>query len=86
MSNSESQIIHVFPKNQDEEIQLALKKYNDQYYIDFRIWFHSEKFKDVRPTQKGVYFSIESLGEFRKGIEKLWAVADALTKASGPES
>ena len=85
MSNSTRQVIHSFLKKQDEEIQLALKKYNGQFYIDFRIWFKSPEFKDLRPTQKGVYFSIESIGEFRKGIEKLWAAADRLTESGGSD-
>ncbi len=69
--NGETHLIHSFPKSEGEEIQLALKKFKGKYYIDLRIWFQVEKGGELKPTKKGVFFSIEQMPQLQRGVERL---------------
>ena len=71
MPEQGTHIIHTFPRNEGEEIQLALRKYKGRYYIDLRLWFQNEKGTAFRPTRKGVFFSIDHLSDFQKAVDSL---------------
>ena len=76
MSNQDSRIIHAFSKNEGEEIQLALRKYNGKYYIDLRLWYQTPEHPVYKPTRKGVFFPIERFSDLRKGVEQLAKVIE----------
>lgn len=76
MESQETHPIYAFPKNQDEEVRIEVRKYKGKYYIDLRIWFKSEKGDVYRPTKKGVIFSFDQYAELRKGVERLTKAAE----------
>ena len=79
MEDQESLLVYSFPRGRGEEYQMYLRKYNSKYYADVRIWF-SPNPKDVplRPTHKGVSFSVHQLPELSKGLERLLKAAEKL--------
>ena len=76
MQDQETYPIHSFSKNQDEEIRISIRKYKGRHFIDLRLWFESKKGEEYRPTKKGVFFSIEQLPEFKRGIDRLFKAAE----------
>lgn len=76
MQTQETYPIHSFNKNQDEEIRISVKKYKGRHFIDLRLWFESKKGDGYHPTKKGVFFSIEHLPEFKRGIDRLLKAAE----------
>lgn len=85
MDNQESYPIHSFPKNNDEEVRLSVRKFKGKYYIDLRIWYHPENEEVFRPTKKGVFFSLEQVMELKKGVERLLKAAEKFKTAKEPE-
>lgn len=71
MQTQETYPIHTFNKNLDEEIRISIRKYKGRCFIDLRLWFESKKDKEYHPTKKGVFFPLEQLPEFKKGIDRL---------------
>ena len=76
MQDQETYPIHSFSKNQDEEIRLSVRKYKGRHFIDLRLWFQSEKGGEYRPSKKGVFFSVEYLPEFKRGVDRLLKAAE----------
>ncbi|MDP3920858.1 MAG: transcriptional coactivator p15/PC4 family protein [Candidatus Omnitrophota bacterium] len=71
MQANESQVIHTFPKSSDEDIQLSLRHYKERLYIDIRIWFQSRDGAGMRPSKKGVHFTVERLADLERGVAEL---------------
>lgn len=75
MSNeqAETHLIHAFPKGNDQEIHIAMRKYEGKYYIDLRQWFQSREGDEnsLKPTKKGIIFPMERLPEFKEGVDRL---------------
>ena len=76
MESQETHPIYSFPKNQDEEVRLEVRKYKGKYYIDLRVWFKGESSEVYRPTKKGVIFGLDQYSELRKGVDRLAKAAD----------
>ncbi|MDD5670640.1 MAG: transcriptional coactivator p15/PC4 family protein [Candidatus Omnitrophica bacterium] len=74
MQTEESQLIHAFSKGNNERIQMAVRKYNDRYYVDLRIWYQTKEDPAFRPTKKGLSFLIDYLPEMSQGVERLLRV------------
>ncbi len=82
----ELRLIHSFDRNDNESVQLFLKKYNQKYYIDLRIWF-KESEGSLKPTRKGITFAAEHLVELKKGIDDLCNLREGIReKSRGPET
>ena len=86
MTSSESQLIHSFVKTKGQEVRLALKRYNEQYWLDLRVWYQPEKSPDFRPTQKGVCLALNQLSELRIGLERLTKAAERLPDLEGAKT
>ena len=71
METQETHPIHSFTKNDSEEVRLAVRKFKGKYYVDLRIWFQEGEGQTFRPTKKGVFFSVDHLQEFRRGVDRL---------------
>ncbi|MFA6599443.1 MAG: transcriptional coactivator p15/PC4 family protein [Candidatus Omnitrophota bacterium] len=69
--DDQQQIIYSFPRIPGEEIQIAIRTFRGKQYVDMRIWFESKPDNVLRPTKKGIYFSLDKVADFRKGIERL---------------
>lgn len=76
MQDQETYPIHSFSKNQDEEIRLSVRKYKGRHFIDLRLWFQHQKGSEYRPTKKGVFFSLDQLPEFKRGVDRLLKAAE----------
>lgn len=73
----ESQVIHVFPKNPDEEVRFSIRTYKERRYLDVRLWFRPSAGGDYRPTKKGITVGVEHVQEFHRGIEQALQAASA---------
>jgi hypothetical protein len=71
MEDQEQQLIYSFPRAEGEEIQIAIRKFRGKCYVDMRIWFQSKNENVLRPTKKGVYFSLDKVSEMQKGVDRL---------------
>ena len=71
MEENESQVIHTFPISTSQEISISLRRYKERLYIDIRIWFQSPDGSGMRPSKKGVHFSIERLEDLETGVREL---------------
>jgi len=69
--SQETQLIHSFPRNVNEDVRFTLRKFKGKHYADLRIWFREENGETYHPTKKGVSVSLEFLPEIRRGVEKL---------------
>ena len=72
----ETHLIHSFSKNNEETVQLALRKYKGKQYIDLRVWFQPEGASNLIPSKKGISLYLEHLPELKKGMERLLKAAD----------
>ena len=79
------QILHAFPRNESEQVQMALKKYKGRHYIDLRIWFLGEEDSVYRPTKKGISLSLDQLVELRKGVDRLTKACERLKMRQAEE-
>ena len=75
-TQTETQLVHSFARNQEERIQIILRKYKDKYYVDLRVWFQTEEDSTLRPTKRGISLALEQLPELRKGMERLLKAAE----------
>ena len=71
MTPSQDRTIHIFAKNSDEQIQIALNRYQDRVYVDMRVWYKSRYGRGFRPTKKGVCFPLDRLSDFTEGMNRL---------------
>ena len=81
MEDSQTQLVHSFPKGQDEEIQMSIRKYKGRLYIDLRVWFMSKSAQSMRPTKKGVFIPFDQLPQLRKGVDELAQNADRFSES-----
>ncbi|MBI4200597.1 MAG: transcriptional coactivator p15/PC4 family protein [Chloroflexi bacterium] len=61
--------VHVFSKNNREQIRISLNEYRGFSYIDVRLFYQSGQ--GFRPSKKGVTFRKELFPEFFQGIVQL---------------
>ena len=80
----ELRLIHSFSRNENENVQIFLKKYNQKYYIDLRVWF-KEAEGSLKPTRKGITFSAEHLDEIKKGIDNLFSFREEIREKQAPK-
>ena len=85
MQESPIHLIHSFKRSNDEEVQIHVKEYNNKHYVDLRIWFKTKSDPILRPTKKGISFSLNQLKEFREGVSKLLKSADNFKPQDGLE-
>ena len=82
MADLDNQLIHRFKRSQDEEIQFCLRKYKGNYFVDLRLWFQPASGESLRPTKKGVFFSLEHVMELKQGADLL---VEAVNKLSASQ-
>ena len=82
----EEHIVYRFSRNPEEEFRFTLREYKERGYLDIRLWFQPAQGGDMRPTKKGVTFSVEVLNEVKKGLDRAEKAAGemALQSASRP--
>lgn len=68
--SEELHLIQSFDRNENECVQLFLKKYNHKYYVDLRIWFKQSE-GDLKPTKKGITFTGEQFDDLKKGMDEI---------------
>jgi hypothetical protein len=66
MTNQE--VVHVFKKGQDEEVQVSIGEFKNRKYVDFRIYFPGEDGTKF-PTKRGLTLAAELLPELKKGLQ-----------------
>ena len=66
----EDRIIARLRKSEIEEIVIALRTYQGNEFVDFRIFFGARG-QETRPTKKGITIHLELYSEFRRSIELL---------------
>lgn len=81
MQNDQSHLIYSFPKSENEQIHLVLRRYKDRYYVDMRTWYQVEGAGAPKPTQKGICFPADLIGKLKEGISELIGACEKLEKA-----
>ncbi len=83
IQENEARLVHAFPRNESEKIQIQVKKYNGQFYVDLRVWFQTPDNPDYRPTRKGISLRLDLLPELHQGIERLMSIREKLVENEG---
>ena len=78
MKEQESRLIYAFPRGQDEEVQIAVRKYKSRYYMDLRVWFKAKGEDALYPSKKGISIALDQLPELRKGMDRLSKASENL--------
>lgn len=78
MEDEQTQLIHSFSKGADECVQISLRQYKGNQYIDLRIWFQNGPEGALKPTKKGVFLTLDYLPELKKGVDLLCKTAQKL--------
>ena len=81
MQNDQSHLVYSFPKSENEQIHLVLRRYKDRYYVDMRTWYTVEGSTAPKPTQKGICFPADLIGKLKEGIGELIGGCEKLEKA-----
>lgn len=76
MKDQESRVIHAFSRNSNEKVQLSVRRFRGQYYIDMRVWFSAEKPDILKPTRKGLSVKLSDLPAFHEGLSKVIAFCE----------
>lgn len=63
-------IIKSISKSQNEEIQVALRRYNKRDYLDLRLWFQPENQTEMRPTKRGITIPLGLISELRASLQE----------------
>ena len=71
MEDEQTHLIYSFPKGADECVQLSVRQYKGNHYIDLRVWFQNGADSALKPTKKGVFLPIDHLTELKKGVDLL---------------
>lgn len=71
MKDQESKLIHAFSRNPNEKVQLSVRRFRGQYYVDMRVWFQSEVPDIMKPTRKGLSVKLSDLPSFHEGLSKV---------------
>jgi len=74
----ENQVVHRFPRRQDEEVYVTLREFKNRHYLDVRIFFQPKDGGEMRATRKGLTLEVELLPELKKGILALEKKASTL--------
>ena len=80
MENQDTHLIYTFPRARGEEVQIAIRKYKDRYYADFRVWFKKENETVFHPTKKGLFIAMDRIPELRKGLDRLSKAAEKFNR------
>ena len=80
-TSDEKHLIYTFPRGPGEEIQAAIRKYKNRYFVDVRLWYMSKTENMLLPTKKGVAIAVEQLPELRKAVDRLSKAVDRLRPA-----
>lgn len=59
-----------FQKSFNEFIQISISEFNKKKYVDMRT-FYQDDTEELKPTKKGITFSVQTFNEFKEGIKKL---------------
>ena len=59
-----------FQKSFNEFIQISISEFNKKKYVDMRTFYQDDE-EELKPTKKGITFSVQSFSEFKEGINKL---------------
>lgn len=59
----------IIQKNDDTEIQIAVKSYKGKAYVDIRQFFKSEDMTKMLPTKKGITIPLDKWEDFRSIID-----------------
>lgn len=70
--------IHIFSRNPDERIQIALNKYQGVILVDLRVWYRTREGHTFRPTKRGICFPVQKMADFEKGIHLLRQSTEAI--------
>ena len=68
MTNQE--VVHVFKKGQEEEVQVSIGEFKNRKYMDLRVYFPGEDGTKF-PTKRGLTLAAEFLPELKKGLVAL---------------
>lgn len=66
----EDRLIHRFPRGEDEEVRLSLRKYKGRQYLDLRLWFLHGETGEYLPTKKGLIVGVEHLNDLKCAVER----------------
>jgi len=78
MNEQEDRLIYSFPRNEEEEYQINLRKFKGRYYTDLRLWFKAKGSDSLLPKKKGISLEIEAVPELLKGFHQLMEVCQPL--------
>ncbi len=76
MSQPDNQVIHAFDRSRHEKVQITVRKFNEKYYVDLRVWFQTKEDPTYKPTRKGLSFKLDYLSELNQGIQRLMSVRE----------
>lgn len=71
---AQKRIFKEIPKNSIEKIVISESEWNDNSYLDMRIFYDASDGKgtDFRPTKKGITIRLNFLKDFKEGIDKAY--------------
>ncbi len=67
--SDKAQLIHSFPKNPLEEIQISLTVFKKKQYLDLRVYYKGDD-GEFHPSKKGLTVSLDLMADLEEGIRK----------------
>ncbi len=63
--NPSNEIVHAWPRNDREQVQITLTRYRRNRRVDLRVWITEAN----QPTKRGLSLTPEELPRLKTGIE-----------------
>lgn len=77
------QVIEFWERNKGEQLRLSLSEFKGKLLVDLRVWYTPRDGGECAPTQKGVSFKPEMIGEMIGALTQAQAqLAQTTTAAS----
>lgn len=67
---AENQIIDQFNKSKLEEVLTQFTEFNDQKFLDIRIWYREKEGSELKPSKKGITIKLSLLPDLKNSILK----------------
>jgi hypothetical protein len=61
--------------NSVNQLRITVSEFQGKQRLDIRHWYR-EGMSEWNPTKKGINLSIDSIGEFRKALDQVFAVVE----------
>src|SRR5512140_1220067 len=80
------QPLYTFQRTPQEEVRFSIREYENQIYMDIRIWFRPQgATEEFVPTRKGILLKLDQVDHLRRGVNDLTRAASEHLESRPPK-